>query len=134
MDFAVSNIGDMACLATNTTRNAGHFVSVRLVARQGARDAIGSLVEVHAADQIWRKQLVAGDGYMASNERLIQFGVANATTVTELAVLWPSGSRTKLRNIPVDVTLELCELSPRGILRRGPDDSDVIEVATEREE
>ena len=75
MDFAVSNISDPASLVINATQGAGHYISVRLKARHGARDAFGSVIDVRCSDRTWRKQLVAGDGYMASNERVIQFGL-----------------------------------------------------------
>ena len=112
----------------NSTEGAGHFLTVRLVASRSARDAIGSLVELRTSGGKWKKQLVAGDGYMASNERLIQFGLGEATTVAELTVDWPSGSKTILRNIPADVTVELRESAEFGIQRRGPGDSDVVNV------
>ena len=128
MDFAVSNIAEPASLVLNSTEGAGHFLTVRLVASRSARDAIGSLVELRTSGGKWKKQLVAGDGYMASNERLIQFGLGEATTVAELTVDWPSGSKTILRNIPADVTVELRESAEFGIQRRGPGDSDVVNV------
>ena len=129
MDFAVSNIGERASLVMNKSTGTGHFVSVRLTARHGSRDAVGSQIEVQTSDRSWRKQLVAGDGYMASNERVVQFGVAEATKVHQLTVDWPSGSKTVLRNIPVDVTLELCEGSSTGVLRHSPVESEMIPVA-----
>jgi tetratricopeptide (TPR) repeat protein len=134
MDFAVSNVGDRASLVMNVTKGAGHFLSVRLAARHGGRDAIGSLIEVRTSDRTWKKQLVAGDGYMASNERLVQFGLGDATTVEELIVHWPSGTKTTLRQLPADVTIELIESTPRGIQRRGPEESEVVEVITGRDD
>ena len=134
MDFAVSNVGDRASLVMNVTRGAGHFVTVRLTARVGGRDAIGSLIEVHTPDRVWKKQLVAGDGFMASNERLVQFGLGRAATVDELIVRWPSGTTTTVRDLPADVTIELIESTPRGIVRRGPEESDVVDVITGRDD
>ncbi len=134
MDFAVSNVGDRASLVMNVTQGAGHFISVRLTARLGGRDAIGSLIEVHAADRVWKKQLVAGDGYMASNERLVQFGLGATTTINELIVHWPQGMTTTVRDLPADVTIELIESTSRGIVRRGPEESEVVDVITGRDD
>lgn len=128
MDFAVSHIGDRAALVTNDTANVGHFLNVRLSARTTARDAIGVTVEVVAGERRWTKQLVTGDGYMASNERLLQFGLGPAAAVSQVKVHWPSGAASVVRDIPANRTLELIEQSPRGILRESPERSTLIET------
>lgn len=112
MDFVVSNIAERASLVTNRSTNVGHFVNVILHATTTARDAIGSVVEVTAGERHWTKQLTAGDGYMASNERLLQFGVGSASTISELKITWPSGQVLHIKALPADVTLELVEGSP----------------------
>ncbi|MFG0333717.1 MAG: CRTAC1 family protein, partial [Maioricimonas sp. JB049] len=120
MDFAVSNIGDRASLMTNTSESVGHFVNVRLHATATARDAIGTRVTVKAGDRERSRTLLAGDGYMASNERVLQFGLGAAESTT-VRIEWPSGRVTVLEDVPVDVTLELVEGSPVGTLWRGTD-------------
>jgi tetratricopeptide (TPR) repeat protein len=127
MDFVVSNIGSPASLVTNQSTDAGHFINVRLHATATARDAIGSVVEVVTKNRRWTRQLVAGDGYMASNERLLQFGLSDAATVTEMRVTWTSGSTAVFHDLPTDVTIELVEGARRGILWRGTEQK-TIEV------
>lgn len=131
MDFVVSNMGDPASLVMNETQGVGQFVGVRLSARQRARDAIGSIVEVRVGNRTWKKQLVAGDGYMASNERWLQFGLGEAAGVDQITVQWPSGSQTVAKNISVGETIEFIELSSRAIARTSPLTSRVISVSTE---
>jgi hypothetical protein len=109
MDFVVSNIGDRAALLENRSQDVGHFLNVRLHATATARDAIGTVVEVVTDDRKWTKQLVAGDGYMASNERLLQFGLGEAAAVKEIRVRWPSGKVTTVQNAPIDVSIEFVE-------------------------
>jgi len=118
MDFVVSNIGAAASLVTNRSMRGGHYLNLRLSARATARDAIGSVVDVFANGRRWSRQLVAGDGFMASNERTLQFGLGEAAGVSELTVHWPSGGTTTLHDVPVDVTLEVVEGSSRGTLWR----------------
>mgnify|MGYP000097277070 CR=1 FL=1 len=118
MDFAVSNIGDRASLLTNASESVGHFVNVRLHATGTARDAIGTRVTVTANERSWTRTLLAGDGYMASNERVLQFGVGSAKAAN-VRVEWPSGTETQLNDLPVDVTIELVEGADVGTLWRG---------------
>lgn len=114
MDFAVSNIGDNASLVTNQSTGVGQFVNVILHATTTARDAIGAKVTVEVADEVadrrrWTKMLCAGDGYQASNERVLQFGLGNATGGALLRVEWPSGATTDVKDVPPGTTLHVIE-------------------------
>jgi hypothetical protein len=119
MDLVVSHIGEKASLLENRSQETGHFLNVRLHATATARDAIGTVVDVVTEDRKWTKQLVAGDGYMASNERVLQFGVADAASVKEVRVHWPSGGETTVQNVPVDVTIEFVEDPPQWVVHSG---------------
>lgn len=121
MDFVVSQIGEPISLMTNQTIGSGNFINIQLHATKSARDAIGSVVEVFADDQRWKKQLVAGDGYMASNQRLLQFGLGKAESVQKIQIHWPSGGTTIMKNLPVDVTVQLVEGRTNFTLWRGSD-------------
>lgn len=109
MDFAVSNMNAPAALATNRSSSTGHYLNVTLRGQRGARDAIGAVVDVVTFAGRQRQQLLAGDGYMASNERLLQFGLGDSDRISELTVQWPGGASLTLRDLPVDVTLQLIE-------------------------
>ncbi len=119
MDFVVSNIGARASLMTNVSTGTAHFLNLRVHARESARDAIGTVIEVDAGGRHWVKQLLAGDGYMASNERMVQFGIGDADVVRQLRISWPSGDDLSISDVPVDVTLELVEGRRAGVCWRG---------------
>jgi hypothetical protein len=121
MDFVVSNIGDRASLVTNQSEGVGRFLNVRLHGTIGARDAIGTVVEVVAEGRTWTKQLMAGDGYMASNERFLQFGLGSASAVSEIRVHWPSGTDTTVKNPPLDATIELVESPELSLVQALPE-------------
>src|SRR5690606_18048667 len=109
MDVAVSCITAPAQIVTNQTQGAGHYLNLRLHAVATARDAIGARVRVSAGPQTWTKVLLAGDGYHASNERMLQFGLGRGEGGIEVAVHWPSGSVTRLVDPPLDCVYELVE-------------------------
>ena len=119
MDFAVSNMNQPATLATNRTENQGGFLNIRLRATRTARDAIGAVVRVTARPDEQTKQLIGGDGYMASNERVLQFGLADARQVEKVLIEWPSGKSTTLESLPANVTLDVVEGAPTATLWRG---------------
>lgn len=104
MDFAVSSLDARASLVINRTSKAGHFLNLRLVALNSARDAIGARVTVRSSSKTWTRDLLAGDGYMASNERLVQFGLGALTEIDEVQIEWPSGTISRMAAPPVDLT------------------------------
>lgn len=101
-DLVVNNLNSPALLVTNRTATRHHHLVVRLVGTRSARDAIGAIVTVRAGSQTQRQQLVAGDGYMASNERALFFGLGTATKVEHIEVQWPSGSQSTVTSPTVD--------------------------------
>ena len=108
-DFVVSNMNSPLAVMKNTSTNAGHFLRVRLHATQTARDAFGSLVTLKIADRAITRQLIAGGGYMASNERVVEFGLGGSDRVDEITIRWPSGATSYLKSPPVDSTLVVVE-------------------------
>jgi hypothetical protein len=54
-------------------------------------------------------QITAGDGYMASNQKQLVFGLGPCTQVDQLEVIWPSGLHQTWHNPPIDHRLILVE-------------------------
>jgi len=101
-DFAVSHLDAPVALLENRTTPCGHFLAVELRGTQSARDAIGARVLLQAGGRRWSKQLTAGDGYMASNQRLLTFGLGAVTQADRLEIVWPSGQHQQWEHLPVD--------------------------------
>jgi tetratricopeptide (TPR) repeat protein len=101
-EAAISHIGAAAALLTNTARPTGHFLALSLVGTESSRDAIGARVRCAAPGRVRTRQLTAGDGYMASNERQLIFGLAGGNVVDELTIRWPSGREQSFTKIEGD--------------------------------
>lgn len=106
-DFVVSVINSPACLVTNDSKNAGNFVSVRLVGVQSARVPIGTIVTVQTSGGTWKKQLTGGDGFQCSNEKCIQFGLGEVVEIQSMTIQWPSGAQDDFANVPINSAI-LC--------------------------
>ncbi len=98
-DFIVGNLDSPTALLTNHTAAEGNFLAVQLIGTISAREAIGATVDVRIGDRTLSRQLVAGDGYQAANERQLIFGVG-AADVVDLLVRWPSGRSEVFENVP----------------------------------
>jgi hypothetical protein len=108
-EFAVSHLEDPAVLLTNVTERAGGSVAFRLCATGSARDAIGTVVTVVAQGKRLVRQLTAGDGYAASNERKLVFGLGEADDAETVTVRWPSGRKETYQNLPAGTEWLLVE-------------------------
>lgn len=108
-DFAVSHIGAPAALVTNASASSGHSVSLVCHGTESSRDAIGTIVRVTAGGRTWERQLTAGDGYQASNQRSLVFGLGDTAMIDTLNVRWPAGIRQTFHNIPSGAEILLVE-------------------------
>ena len=108
-DFAVNYLDTPAALAKNTTSDAGRFVTISLIGIESSRDAIGTTVTVEAGKVRRTSQLCGGDGYHATNQRSLNFGLGSAEKITRLVVQWPSGVRQTFSDVPIDSELTVRE-------------------------
>lgn len=95
-DFVVSHLDTPAALVTNHTSD-GNFFAVQLRGIQSERDAFGTVVTIECDDFKRVSQLVAGDGFQASNQRKLIFGLGSRQSIDRLTVRWPTG-RTQVWN------------------------------------
>ncbi len=99
-DMVITHLDEPAALLVNSTPSVGNSLSLTLCGVTSARDAIGATVTVTFPDRKIVRQLTAGDGYLASNERKLIIGVGAARTVDSLCVRWPSGLVTTFYDVP----------------------------------
>ena len=108
-DFAASYLDGIAGLGTNRTERPGRWLEIELAGVATARDAIGAKVRFKFADGTERVvRLTAGDGFAASNERVIRTGLgveddaASNAVIAELTIEWPSGAKDRHTEVPAN--------------------------------
>lgn len=104
-DVAISHMQSPAALLTNRSRDSGAYLALRLRGVRSSRDAIGAIVTLRAGDLRRIRQLTAGDGYQAANERRLVFGLGQETTIDELTIQWPSGLSQTFSKLGVNADL-----------------------------
>lgn len=112
-DFAVSNMLAPAGLVTNRTPDHGHHLTLCLVGSHSSRDAIGTRVTLKSGTREWTQQLTAGDGYQASNERKLHFGLGPLSAIDSVTVTWLHGGSITLTDLTVDQEWLLIENQSR---------------------
>lgn len=108
-DFTASQLEHSASLLINVTQQTGHRIVIRLIATSGNRDAIGAIVQLETASGILMRQLSAGDGYLASNERHLVFGLGVETKCNRLHIKWPGGVEQIVENLKSDFEYRIIE-------------------------
>lgn len=101
-EVVISHIGSPAALLTNQTTTAGHFLALQLRGTIGSRDAIGTVARLKIGERTITRQLTAGDGYNASNQRQLIFGLGSAEKIDQLEIRWPSGAKQTFTAVPLD--------------------------------
>ena len=55
------------------------------------------------------QEVRAGSSYLSMDSIDLEFGVGAATTVEQITILWPSGRRQLISDVPVDQVLVVTE-------------------------
>lgn len=111
-DCVVLHLDAPVALLTNRS-DSGASVIIRLVGTTSSREPFGATVTGMIAGQPVMRQLTAGDGYMASNERLLVFGLGTNAQIDQINIRWPSGLRTQLPSLSAGTEVIVVEGSPQ---------------------
>lgn len=101
-DLAVTHVDAPFALLSNTTEISHHRLILTLRGVLGSRDAIGAVVRVQTGDGVVHRQLTAGDGFEASNERKIIVGMGTSDQASTVTIQWPSGNEQAISNLAAD--------------------------------
>ncbi|MEO1576189.1 MAG: CRTAC1 family protein, partial [Pseudomonadota bacterium] len=94
VDMLVTNNSGPVRLLLNDTEPRHAWLGLRLVGTESPRSADGARVRIEDDLGVVRWRRVHSDGsYLSASDREILVGLADATAVTDLRVLWPSGRR-----------------------------------------
>ncbi len=108
LDFVTTDLEATSKLMQNVGRD-GNFIDFKCIGTTSHRDAIGTIITIQMGESKRTLQLVAGCGYLVSNEKLIHFGVGASKQIDSVVVSWPSGQSQRFENIPTNVHYQLVE-------------------------
>ena len=118
-DLCVSHVSDPVAILTNRTQNLGQRLTLRLVGVRASREPIGTQVTLTTGGRTLVRELIAGDGYAASNERRLYFGLEASTDNVDVSVDWAGGGLQTFSDLAVDAEYVLIEGRPTPVqLRR----------------
>lgn len=107
---------------TQVRRNdasCGSWARVQLVGGASNRLGIGAVVVARTRRGAQVRQVLGGGSYNSQSEIAVHFGLADAETIDELEVRWPSGHVQRARDLPARKWLVVQEAQPVEV-RDGP--------------
>ena len=109
-DLAIVNHGGPPALLRNVSRDAGHWLGVRLIGRHCTRDAANARVTVQLQDgPPQTRELLLGSSYLSGHTKTLHFGLGRRKRARRVAVRWPCGAATSLDNVTGDRILVVAE-------------------------
>ena len=78
----------------NVVRDRGHWVMFRVLDEHG-RDALGAELTMTVGSRSIRRDVRAAYSYLASNDPRVHVGLGGETSVRDVTVQWPGGSRER---------------------------------------
>ncbi len=105
LDLVVSNSNDRAEVWENVSEPAGAWLEVDLA--DPGRTAVGALVTALAGGRRQARELATGTSYMSQSALTAHFGLGGTERLDALAVRWPDGGTTLLRDPPSDRRLRV---------------------------
>jgi enediyne biosynthesis protein E4 len=103
MDAVVTVLGGPPLVLMNRG-GPRHWLTIALRGTHSNRDGLGSKVRVNEQLRVAN----TSGSYLSANDKRLHFGLDNATAAT-VEVVWPSGIRQTLRDVPVNQFLEIRE-------------------------
>ncbi|MDE0735420.1 MAG: CRTAC1 family protein [Pirellulaceae bacterium] len=108
-DLLVSNSFEPVAFLVNETKNANRWLRVRLIGRQGNRDAVGARLLLHTSVGDQLRMVKGGGSYLSHSDLRVTWGVASGVDVTGLTIYWPNGEVQKITDLTMSQTMTLLE-------------------------
>jgi enediyne biosynthesis protein E4 len=103
VDVLVANNNGKPRLLVNNVGSRHHWIGLRVVGRQAARDMLGARVGVVRDDGsvLWRRARSDGS-YASANDPRVLVGLGSSTHVARVRVRWPDGTTEERSAPPID--------------------------------
>ena len=110
IDVVINNIDSASTLLRNMVRNQNHWIELKLIGGpKSPRDSIGAKVFVTTGPVRQRADVFSGGSYGSGSDQRVHFGLGSATKIDKAEILWPSGMKEDIVNLPIDTVITVVE-------------------------
>ena len=111
IDIVVNNLDDSPTVLRNQTRG-GHWLQLELRATGPNPFAIGARATIRSRGRQQAQELRSGGSYLSQNDLRLHFGLGEESTIEQLEIFWPDGSRQTLENVKADRLVRVKQPAP----------------------
>jgi enediyne biosynthesis protein E4 len=112
-DLLLINVGEPPALLRNDGGNGNRWLGIKLIGTKSNRDAVGATVTISSGRTRATKQLLGGTSYCSASDARLLFGLGKSVTVESIAVRWPSGQLSTLKNVRTNRYMTITESTTR---------------------
>jgi len=109
LDVLIATNGGPAHLFRNELGPDRRYLRLKLTGTKSNRSAIGAKVRVRTGDTWQRRDVTSGSSYASQSELPVTFGLGACDRAEAIEILWPSGLKQVLRNVPANQVLVVIE-------------------------
>jgi hypothetical protein len=109
MEILINNQNEPPSLLKSTQKPTGNWVILRLEGTKSNRSAIGTRVRLTAGGRTQIDEVRSGGSYLSQNDLRVHFGLGSATSIEEIQIDWPSGTRQVERDLRINRILSVRE-------------------------
>lgn len=109
LDVVVNNLNEPSAIYENLSAAnlPNNFLKVKLTGSSQNRNAIGASVVISYGDQKQRADMSPTRGYLSSVDHILHFGLGTSKKVDLIAIAWPDGKTTQLKNPKINRVLKV---------------------------
>ena len=109
VDVVFNSIDGPGKVLRNETPVHNHWITLTLVGTKSNRDAIGAQVKITTASGSQYATVTTASSYQSSSDKRLHFGLGGDTSVAQLEIRWPSGTRQILSDLKADQFMTITE-------------------------
>jgi hypothetical protein len=109
LDAVVTTNDGSVHVLHNETVKGNHWILLKLVGRKSNRDAIGAEVTLVAGAGPQYATVSTTGSYLSASDKRVHFGMGQERVAQKIEILWPSGIKQTLKDIPGDQILQIDE-------------------------
>jgi len=102
LEILANNQNEPPSLWKQSRRAPGHWLLLTLAGSRSNRSAIGARVVVTAGGRSQVDEVRSGGSYLSQNDLRLHFGLGAAERADSIAVRWPSGANSVLKDVAAD--------------------------------
>jgi enediyne biosynthesis protein E4 len=109
LDVVISNLNQRPVLLRNQGVRAGNWIMIRAKGKKSNSFGLGATVTVETSEGRQVREINNVASYLSSNDIRLHVGLGAAKIIQRIEVVWPSGTRQVLKDVPVNQVLVIDE-------------------------